>query len=364
MHKGHDLRTCVTEEMLTEPLQHLEQWQRMANKHPKIAARFHETIFATGLRLGKKYYDEVAAYLDMTGVETEKVDATLLVSLAERHVDNRTVALPRHVNAFRYGAKKYTHPKYPYSADTLVSLLVTLPTRYGAFVDSFIPTSEEDLFVLASWLSKYYVKQEKKQRFMAFFRKHGHLIENPTRFLKLTDTTVNVAVFGALPVDERKTECKESHLVGRDLEGIPMAVYTPITYGPPHRDIWRLQSTEWSVENKADFLNKTSYPAMFKNASWLTESGHACNEWGAGSRPNSINSGLFYGPVLFPYKIVVDFEDRLNKVGVHNLARYCYIVPTKIKFKLSGDSKKYWDDFLFGVDTQSAVELLTKHIAK
>jgi hypothetical protein len=356
--------THVSEEMLTSPLKYLDKWQRMVDRHPKIAAQFHEIIFGHNLKLSKDYYDEVALHLALTNAKTLKVDATLLAALAEHYRTGWNPALGRHRNAFRYGDRWKTDPQYPYSADALVAILTVLPTRYSTFFRHCIPESEDDLYKMALWMRSRYVKQEKKKKFISFFRKHGHLIQNPHRFFELENPTINLAVFSGLPVEERKVLCKERQVVGSELLGVPMTVYSPYFYGEIAKDIWMLHSAEWSVEEKAEMLNKRGLPQMYKDGTSMGNDGHVSNSWGAGTYITDINPCHYYGPVLFPEKIIVDFEDRLNSTGVKNLVRYCLIIPAKIKFKLSGDSKKYWDDFVDVIDTDRAQDWVKKHIAK
>jgi hypothetical protein len=345
------MKAEITKEMITQPRTCIKQWQEIIDTAPLIAGRFHEDVMGlrSELQIPEAYYDAAAAYLLEHDVTTLQVDADLMVAFARRGVNYQV--LRRRESYFKYGPFKNTKPSIPISIKTAMKLL-QLNFTYTTFFGHAVPRTEKDLlYMVENTGTRSEVSMTKRKVLRTLFRRYTNLIKDPMKFVRLNQGWCTEAVFAKISLRERKTIAKEVILSGMEFSGVPIEVYTKTRERTP----WILQSTEWNDKQKADFLNhqlmeiSKSTPdggrygnSMFPRAWWSTEPDfdsrgepvqyYRLKETFPGP---TYYAGSHYGPLLFPEKVVIDLQGRLNSTGLRNLLGYLFVARLKVKVKLS-----------------------------
>lgn len=301
------------------------------------------------LAIPETYYDAAAEYLDESKVDTESIDADLMVAFARLGL--AYTRLRRREKFFVYGPFSKTKPGLPITVPVAMKLmqLTVHPTMFFGYTT---PHNEDDLLYMVKHVgSRTEISATKRKAIRALFRRYAHMVKDQMKFVRLNEDWCTEGVFSKMSLRDRKLIAKEMVLSGMEFSGVPIEVYTKTR----DKTIWILQSSEWSDKQKADFLNHelvmTSKStadggrhsnSMFPREWWSSELGfdshgreiydHQLKE---SFRGPCFFAGLHYGPLLFPEKVVVDLQGRLNKTGLRNLFGYLYVAKLKVKVKLS-----------------------------
>lgn len=345
------MKVEITNEMITQPRACIKQWQSLIRAAPKIACRFHEDVMdlRDELAIPETYYDAVARYLDTADVDTRSIDADLIVAFARLGLSY--TRLRRREKFFVYGPFSKTKPALPITVPVAMKLmqLTVHPTMFFGYTT---PRNENDLFYMVKHVgSRTEISATKRKAIRALFRRYAHLVKDQMKFVRLNEDWCTEGVFSKMSLRDRKLIAKEMVLSGMEFSGVPIEVYAKTR----EKTIWILQSSEWSDKQKADFLNHelvmTSKStadggrhsnSMFPREWWSTEPGFDRNgreisdyQLQESFRGPCFFAGLHYGPLLFPEKVVIDLQGRLNTTGLRNLFCYLYVAKLKVKVRLS-----------------------------
>lgn len=373
----------VSDEMVESPRSHLGKWEELVDKAPNIACRFHEEVMQVSghIKVPKSYYLAAATYLHQNCIGTQSVNADLMVAFAD--IGLVGYQLKSREQEFACNAYKKTAPTHPISAESAMSLLASCTKRPHVFFKAYTPESEKDLLELVE--ASKGMTSGKQSIVRTAFRRNAQLVTDHMAFIRVGKKWCNEALFPKMSLEDRKLICKEAVLADFPLPGIPAEVYTK-TRAP---GIWMLQSTEWSDKDKADRLNdglvmftkkygeryrSTEASAFFPHKWW--SKGPEKDQWGYMLDPvwkgTRVCTQDYYGPVLFPEKVTLDMEGRLNQTGMRNLMSYLYTAQMKVKVKMGREE----DTFLKLVDdlnkekrwTEDNIKLfkekLRKHLVK
>lgn len=330
-----------------------EEWQELVYNHPAIATRFHDLLYPLGLQRTQRYYEEMAKLCKKLNYIPRDTDADLVVAIASLldpiDVDPRTSftsALGRYwTNRDSYLMERAGHmrsrnhsdsmPTHPISAKALYTILCMQKKHYSPYLRAYKPESEADLLLLAERFSSPSLALGSALR--AMVRRNTDKIEEFSRFMEHNVHWCNEAVFSKMPMKDRHLYAKEATLSSIELNGIPMEVYSR----GHSKTYWILQSSAWSDDEKAEYLNTTMDRMEGDEILWPLATKRTTLK--ASARRCMLSD--YYGPVLFPAPIRVNLAGRLNKKGLRRLASYLLKAPMKVKVKLNEhDKDQLWMD--------------------
>ena len=344
------MKVEISDHMLESPGSHRDEWEELIRASPKIAARFHAVISEAVIPRTEEYYRAWASYVDEQGVTPPDSDCNLVVALADSISDGSDYWKKYHLLKEMDGyLDDHPAPTLPVNGRTAATLLSVMTYQHKVFFDQYEPETEQDLYDLVETCKERNPTETKLKMVRTLFRRKCDLIDDYMRFLNLNQQWCNEAVFSKIELRERQLLSKEAVLAGLDLKGIPLEVYSKGRVKSP----WIIQSSQWDDKAKADFLNKElmmigagsdSYyegvgKTIFSFKAWRSGPPPKPNKYGyvetqrwAGPRHTTYE---YYGPILFPEKVVVDLKGRLTKTGKRNLMCYLHAAQMKVKVKLS-----------------------------